>query len=617
MADLTARIVIGAALSGRFRNTFRTADRHAQRLWSRLHRIGVPPALESDTRSVGRALDRLGRSQREVGRGADRMSDGARRASRRFRELRTEAGRAGDAVRRVGRGGVGGAGLAGIGAGVGAAYATARQIRRAFDLEEARVHARGVIVPPAGEGADAALERAVARASRFAGPTLATEAELLSGFYEASSAGLVSPLASAVAEVGHTVARVTRGEIGGVVPVLSRSLNLFGSQIRGRTDEERAVLLGDVLTTLQQSEQISNFGALGESIKAGGAGILGARAQAVQSLALLAKLQSQGLEGSQAGTALSALLRALPRAAQKLDFDIARDQDGLLDVTETLRRLHARVRDLNQDARSIKLLESMESQAVEAANLLFDVLDDVDQLTEKAQRGGVTMEGYGRLVESAGGKAKVAGQNIQQLGDRTATSLLPAIGKALGPLGDVGTRLGDVIEKSPLAQDAIIGVAGALGILGGAAAAVKIGGALGAILGSPAIAAVLAVTAGSLGGRALSRRFIQPRVERDYRRFEELARPRDPREFAGPAPTIGGPGLARLAGVFGGRSPGSAFELTPAPVPRSPRTTVFEEGSIIVNGAGLPVETAFEVLRRVDEEDRIRSEDRSHYDLPN
>ena len=165
--------------------------------------------------------------------------------------------------------------MAGIGVGVGTAFAAARQFRSAIELERARVDLRGVIQPEPGVTAAAALERAVQRGRDYARRTLATESEILGGLYEASSANLRADLASATAEVGHEVATVTRGAITDVVPVIARSFNLFGREIAGATDEARIRTVGNLLTVLQQSEQISNFQALGASINEGAAGILG------------------------------------------------------------------------------------------------------------------------------------------------------------------------------------------------------------------------------------------------------------------------------------------------------------------------------------------------------
>ena len=641
MANLTAAIRIGAALQPNALATFRKAEGAATRLGTSLKRVGLPAGAAGDLKRYRTALGSLDETQTR-----------ARRSSLRLREAIGGIGRqlskVGGIARRAG-GAVGGAlrsahGLAlgpvGTAVGIGGALAAARQVQRAFTLEEARIRLRDVVVTESGTDAskDAAVRAIVAETSGTARGSLATERELLAGAYEASSAGVRADVAAAVAEVGHRVGTVTSGDTGEVVKILSRSLNLFGDRIRGDTDRDKVARIGDLLTVLQQSEQLSSFGALGESVRRGSSGLLRSKADPTEGFAALAVLNSLGREGSSAGTGLEAFLRELPKAAKKLDFAVARGADGTLELTENVRRIRASLAGLDSDAASLRLGKAMSEEAASIAVLLADATDRVDRLTKAADEDGVVIEGYGRRLESAGGKAKIAGQNAQSAGDAITTSLLPAIGKSLEPLGGYGQRLAELIERSPAAEQAVRSLAGGFVALGLAFAGIKIGGALLTLLATPAGAVLLpAIVAGVAANYAanVAATKLEPRSLALEREFEDRVTGRSHRGFLPHLPRQ----PARNSSLLQDESPRTAEQehrnelrreesrerrerrhgesppaadlgRTGAPL----RHLTFEAGAIIVNGAGLPEETAFALLRRIDEEDRARAGGRAQYD---
>ena len=521
MADLEATVRLGARVDPSLDRGFRRGETAVKRLDNRLDGLKIPRGLTAGADRTARGFDRLDDSGRRAARGIGATRNELGRFRRQASGASTEVGRL-----QRGLGGLRGGGGIGLGiAGVGGLLAARRQLARAMERELAEIRLRTVVVTEGDRGEAAARLRADARElARSREASLATEADLVESFYQASSAGLTEALARDAGIVSHRVARVTTGNIEQVTATIARSLNLFGDQVGGRI-EQRAERIGDILTTVQQAEQISNFGALGEGLQAGAASALSAGLRFADFVAIIGRLNSLGLLGSQSGTSLQALLAELPRAADKLEADIVRGDDGALDFLATLRNIKRTVEGLDPDAAVLKLQKGFGQEAVRAFNLLAGSIDDLEPALERASGSfGRTRRDYEEFADSVAGRSERAKQNVSALADTATNVLLPAFGDLAGPLGDHVADLDAVVDRSPVAADVIRGLTGAVIALGAATLAAKGLGVLGAILGAAPAAAIGVGVAGGIVLRGPIQRQLDARSARGEREFERLAR---------------------------------------------------------------------------------------------
>ena len=616
MADLDAAVRISGRVDPSFERAFRRGETTVKGLDSRLDGLGIPRSLADGTERASRGFDRLDQSGRRAGRGVRSARDG-------IRGLDRQARRASDGVGRLERrlGGLRGGGLGGLGLGIasiGGVVAARRALQNALEREVAEIRLRTVVVSDADSAVAARRLREDARElARAREAALATEAELVEAFYQASSAGLEEQLARDAGVVSHRVARVTSGNISAVTATIARSLNLFEEGIGGLI-EDRAERVGDILTVIQQAEQISDFGALGEGLQAGSAAILSAGLRFEHGFALIGRLNSLGLLGSQAGTSLTALLSELPRAADKLDVDIVRGREGALDFLATLRNIKRTVESLDPDRAVLKLQKGFGQEAVRAFNLLTEKMEDTEAAFERVENAtGRVDDGYRDMADSVAGKSEQAKQAMEELATAATNVLLPALGELAEPAAEFGGELAAWIEKSPAAADGIKALAVGLGTLGVAALAVKFGAGAIAFLTGPAGVTALAAASLYYGITTHRREFRENLAEAERRGLRGQAAA--VREHLGPAaesePRFRVGDISRLARDVA--RPRSMEEQAAAvrgylglpPLPDGsagavPSTISYGDVHITVQGGGDPRETARQVRRELEEESR-------------
>ena len=623
MADLDAHVRLSARADPSLRRGFSDAETSVSKLDRRLDGLKIPPPLAGQTRAAGGRFRSLGDSAGLAGRRVRATTGEFRRLNREIG--RTDRGAAGLRTRLGGLGGASGLGAAGLLAGVGGIFAARRQIQKALDQSAAEIRLRTVVVTEGDRGEAAArLRKDAQELARSREAALATESELVEAFYQSSSAGLAEQLARDAGVVSHRVARVTSGNIEQVTATVARSLNLFGEGIAGPV-ERRAEVIGDILAAVQQAEQISNFDALGAGLEKASGTALAAGLRFADLAAILGRLNSLGILGPEAGTALSVLLAELPRGAGKLEFDIVRADDGALDLLQTLRNIQQVIAGLDPDEAILRLQKGFGQEAVRTISLLTSNIDTIQPALDRTSEGiGRVRRDYNELVDDVSGKSEIAKQAIGDVADSFAGVLLPALGSTAGPLAEAANRIAGIADRSPLAADGIKGLAAGLATLGVVAAGIKIGAGLAALLGAgPAAAIAGGVAGGVVLGGALGRVY-EPRRAAQVAEFERLARetaaalrvgassgraqlsphaalPRVQEDADPFAPVVPGGGAESSLGVLGARR----GELPETATGRW-GALIIEDGAIRISGAS-PRETAEEVIRRLEARARSRS----------
>ena len=369
---------------------------------------------------------------------------------------------------------------------LGAAYSAARIFEESFGIEEQTIRLKTVINAEDG-AAEAATKRSVRHAREVARRTLASESELLEIQYELNSAGLSEAASRAGSEVASKVATVTKGDVGQVAKIMGGVFNNMGASIEGAGVEEKLGRIGDVLTKTQFKFQLSDFGQLGEGLSYAAAGATANRLSLEQTAAAIGMMNSAQVEGSRAGTALSAVLRQMGKASDELGFKIIRDAEDNLDLGATLEGLRDSLSVYDDiDERNQMLQKVFGEEGMVGVMPLLDRLDQYRQgLESVAKAEGLVAESYQQFLDSSGGQWTMFVQNVTAIGTALGDTLLPALNMVLTPLAEIAGWLGAQIEKWP---------------------------ALGKAIGTVATGAAVAFTAEYMTGGGVSRFFGRRRL---------------------------------------------------------------------------------------------------------
>ena len=495
MADLTARITIGAALGSTFKSAFGAASRSSEELGASLKKAQLGAAASRDLLKYRKELDQLKRKQRDVGGGSRKLTrqigdttrkykaaarearqygiriGTAARQHREFTRTAREAERALGRLNRQQRGRQARAGLRGKALGfLGAGYAASRVVKSSLGREAAEVRLKTVIIPDRGS-AEEAVERSRQHSRDYARRNLSEDVEILGIQYQLSSAGLAESAARVGSEVSARVATVTQGVPEQVAKIMAGTLKNLGDSIEGSGAEEKLRRIGDVLTQTQFAYQIDNFGQLGEGLAEASSGAIASKVSFESTATALGILNSSMVTGGRAGTAFRALLRQLGKASQELDFRIVRDASGELDLLATLEGLETRIANLSVDERESILQKVFGDEGKTGVVPLLESLaqyrSGLDRLKESSK--GLVDRSYQDFLESTGGKLKIFKNQALLLAESFAGSLTPAIGAVVPHLTDTFNWVGKLLEANPLLAQAVGGV-------GLAIAGLKLGG---------------------------------------------------------------------------------------------------------------------------------------------
>ena len=485
--------MIGAIVGRSYNRTLDNVGDRSARLRKQLEATNARLRATGDVVRYRQVLETLRRKQADAGRTSDRLERGIRDVERRYREAKRaaktygiEVGRAAAEQKRLARAAraterdlrrlerkQGAGGRLGrmrplMGSVAGAAYAAARSFGAAATREEQALHLENVI---GGPDPKAAVGRALEHGRRFSADTLATDAEMLDIRYQLGSAGLVDEeVARLGAEITHRVATVTKGSSAAVGKVIATVKNNLGGDLTE---------IGNVLTATQFRYAFDDFGQLGESFKEAASSAIQFGVPLPPLTAALGELNTAGLEGSRAGTALSAVLRRLTPASEELGTSVVQDGDGMLDLAATLQQINDATADLDRQSRADLLQKIFGEEGARGIGLLLPKLDNLRAANKDlraAAASDLVSERYKVFVESASGQWKILAGNVREVGVVFASTLMPALAKIFAPLVGLARWVGDLIVRYPLLAQVVGWAAGAFG-----AAVIAVGVMTGAI----------------------------------------------------------------------------------------------------------------------------------------
>lgn len=382
--------------------------------------------------------DELGHSSVRLGRGIEDTSRRLAKARREAREYNIELGKLARQQRDVQKNKLLGATAVAGGAG----YAASKPLGKAMSREESISYLKTVLNT---DNISQALKQAVAYANKVERDKFHTFEQIIDVQYALNSAGLTANASRLGSLVVANVAKVTKGEAGGVGEVMATTYNNLGKSLQGNT-LQKLERIGDVLTKTQFKFQIRDFAQLGESMKLAAPAIAGYNIELEQGLALVGQLNTAGMQGSMAGTALSAMLRQLNKAQNEFDFDIVRDGNGQLDVIKTLEGLKTAFDEFDdRDELMLKIQKAFGDEGMRGAIALTEALDSLksNYRSVKTESKGLVDTIIGDFDDNSIASFKRLGNNLNQLGVVVANTVLPVISPLVSGISSI---IGGVIS---------------------------------------------------------------------------------------------------------------------------------------------------------------------------
>ncbi|GIX31357.1 MAG: hypothetical protein KatS3mg124_1829 [Porticoccaceae bacterium] len=348
----------------------------------------------------------------------------------------------------------------------------------------------------------ATLDKMQAAAFAFTRQNRATLTDYYNTAYNILSAGIPEALATYATEVAIQVGQATRGsadEAGEAVAILFNNMRDGSRDAAGEFAR-----MGDIITATQQRFQLRNLSQLTEGLKYATPAAKTARLAVDDMAAAVGRLNSAGLQGSMAGTALASMLANRFKAAQEIGFQVAvKKSTGELDLLRTLENLKRKIGDLNQLAPEMedKLRKGFGEEGFRAVMLLLGQTDQLKEDLSAIRNSHGAAEAASRILnESAGAKWQQMLNRFEQLWIRLGEVLMPLKDAIGGALMAVADKIEAVITRFPdLARWVVGGVAALSSVAAAAGSALIAIGALGKLGKIRGILRILGVGKGAGG----------------------------------------------------------------------------------------------------------------------
>jgi len=485
--SLSLGIVIGATLGSTFTNTFRSVEQQSKRIGDSLKKAKLGSSITGDLLKYKRKLDQLKKSEQLTGVTSDAMKAkiakaqlafgrAARKAgkygieignaARKHQQFEREVRRSEKAMARLERrkqnqsirGDMKGQAL-GL---IGAAYGIGQAFTGTLEKESVGVRLETVLN---SENIGRDLKLAKEHAAAFMRKGLTDDVQMLNIQYALNSAGLEASASRIGSEVVAKVATVTDGAPEQVGEVIATVFNNLGDNLEGNT-QDKLSRIGDLLTKTQFKFQIRNFNQLGESMKTASPILSQYNVDLAQGVTLVGALNSAGLQGSLAGTALTATMRNMSKASEELGFEMVRNEKGQFDMIATMEALSEAVGGFDgMDQDTIDDLQKIfGDEGIRGITLLGKQLGKLKKSQNDVSKSskGLVDSSYQKFLDSTPGKLKKFWHNTKLLGDTFTESFLPVLNQIIPPLTSYVAKIGAAISANPELGQTIVGIVVAL-----------------------------------------------------------------------------------------------------------------------------------------------------------
>jgi TP901 family phage tail tape measure protein len=262
-------------------------------------------------------------------------------------------------------------------------------------VEDSIAKVATVITPMSGTVVDA-LARTEQAALAWSKTHNDAASKFIDTTYMMISAGLNEKAAVEATRTAMLVAKATMGESTEAANLIGGAYNTMGDKSKDAAIE--LTRLGDVVTKTQQLFQFANFAQLSEGLKNSVAGALQTGLSFEQLNTVIGTLNSNQLQGANAGTAMKAAMLNMNRASKDLKFEIAKTATGGLDFIGTLGNIEKKFGALQ--SMSPKLQEAFRTAFGDEGNAAISLL---------LGKSKALTESLAKVQDSAGAAATAAG----------------------------------------------------------------------------------------------------------------------------------------------------------------------------------------------------------------
>jgi TP901 family phage tail tape measure protein len=278
------------------------------------------------------------------------------------------------------------------------------------------------------------------------------------------SAGLDSEEALQGTRAALQTATATFAENAETGELLATVYNNLGDESADvETEMQR---LSDVLVATQKNFQLRDLNQLTESFKEGAPAAVQFGLSVEEASVALGALNTAGLQGSRAGTALARMMDNLESASSELGFQVAETAEGNVDLAATMQNLEKRFGSISDLAPATR--ESLRSafgvRGFRGLTLLLEQMDNFEDGLASIEEG-VAEEAADEVESTLSASFQRLRNNLQAFGASAGRHLLTPLQKVVDLLSrGIGavTRLAEVF---PGLTAVVTGVAGAIGSL--------------------------------------------------------------------------------------------------------------------------------------------------------
>ena len=401
-------------------------------------------------RRIAEVHDRYLRAEKAAAKYGVQVGDLTREQNRLAKAVkrteRAEARRASRAKNKQTRSNLHGQAM-GLGA---AAYGVGSVLRDATQFETSGIKLKTVLN---SDNVTRDLKIAKDHALKTAQNNLWSETDSINVQYALNSAGLDAEAARLGSDVALKVAKITSGDAEQVGEVMATTYNNLGKQLQG-TGQEKMTRIGELLTKTQFKFQIRDFNQLGESMKEAAAAMGMSKVPLEQGVTLIGALNSGGLQGSQAGTAFTATMRTMSKAAKEFGFELVDTADGQRDIIATLENLDTAIGGFDnatQETRD-RLQKAFGDEGIKGLAVWMGKLKELRGTQKEVADSskGLIDKSYQDFLNSTAGQMELLGNNARITGTVMAGALLPGINAVLTPIVDLAKGAASLAQEYPI-----------------------------------------------------------------------------------------------------------------------------------------------------------------------
>jgi len=282
-------------------------------------------------------------------------------------------------------------------------------------------------------GVEQSMEAAQGAALAWADKHRQAADKFIGASYLMASAGLADTQAIAGTEAALALATATMGDNATAANLLATMYNNLGD--KGRDVSQEMQRLGDMTTKTQQAFQIRDLGQLNEGLKYGIPSAKQYRMELAELYTVVGALNTAGLQGSMAGTALSATMRNILKAADQLGFGISRTRSGGIDLIGTLANMRGALGDFGDMSDDVKqqVQKAFGEEGVRAVALLMGQTDELRHMMgEVVNSTGAMQAGMEAMENTTSAKWDIISNRVNRVKMTLAEKLMPVI-EALVP----------------------------------------------------------------------------------------------------------------------------------------------------------------------------------------